>query len=84
MDPGELILTVSSKRQKEEELSHLRSVERPRLVEAVRRAMKSNTRAVWCESPSNPMMGIVDVAAARERCDECGSGSRDDEIQAQR
>jgi len=30
---------------------------------AVRAAIRPSTRAVWCESPSNPLMKIVDVAA---------------------
>jgi cystathionine gamma-synthase len=32
-------------------------------LDAVRRAMKPATRAVCCESPSNPLMKIVDIAA---------------------
>jgi cystathionine gamma-synthase len=31
-------------------------------VDAVRAAMRPNTRAIWCETPSNPLMKIVDVA----------------------
>jgi transcription elongation factor GreA len=34
----ELILTVSSKKQKEEELTYLRTVERPSITEAIRKA----------------------------------------------
>jgi transcription elongation factor GreA len=34
----ELILTVSTKKQKEEELTHLRTVERPNITEAIRKA----------------------------------------------
>jgi cystathionine gamma-synthase len=30
---------------------------------AVQRALRPNTRAVWCESPSNPLMKIVDLRA---------------------
>lgn len=30
---------------------------------AVRKAVRANTRAIWCESPSNPMMKIADIAA---------------------
>ncbi len=30
-------------------------------LEAVRRAMRPDTRAIWCESPSNPLMQIADI-----------------------
>ncbi|HSP33774.1 MAG TPA: aminotransferase class I/II-fold pyridoxal phosphate-dependent enzyme, partial [Thermoanaerobaculia bacterium] len=40
-------------------------------LDAVRRAMRKETKLVWIESPSNPLMKVVDVAAltslARER-----------------
>ena len=42
-------------------------------VEAVSRAMKKNTRAIWCESPSNPLMNIVDVAALSAVAHEGGA-----------
>jgi Cystathionine beta-lyases/cystathionine gamma-synthases len=32
-------------------------------LDAVRSTMRTSTRAIWCESPSNPLMKIVDVAA---------------------
>jgi cystathionine gamma-synthase len=32
-------------------------------LDAVRAAMRPSTRIVWCETPSNPLMTIVDVAA---------------------
>jgi cystathionine gamma-synthase len=32
-------------------------------LDAVRRAMRDDTRVVWCETPSNPLMTIADVAA---------------------
>ena len=32
-------------------------------LDAVRAAVRPNTRAIWCETPSNPLMKIVDVAA---------------------
>jgi transcription elongation factor GreA len=38
MQQDELILTVSSKKQKEEELTYLRTVERPNITEAIRKA----------------------------------------------
>jgi cystathionine gamma-synthase len=40
-------------------------------VEAVKRAIRKETKLVWIESPSNPLMKVVDIAAlcalARER-----------------
>jgi cystathionine gamma-synthase len=40
-------------------------------IEAVRRAMRAETKLLWIESPSNPLMKIVDITAvcalARER-----------------
>ena len=40
-------------------------------VDAVRKAMRPETKLVWLESPSNPLMKVVDIAAvcslARER-----------------
>ncbi|MDP9361135.1 MAG: PLP-dependent transferase, partial [Acidobacteriota bacterium] len=32
-------------------------------LDVVRTSMRASTRAIWCESPSNPLMKIVDVAA---------------------
>jgi cystathionine gamma-synthase len=32
-------------------------------LDRVRKAMRPNTRAVWCESPSNPLMNIADIGA---------------------
>jgi cystathionine gamma-synthase len=31
-------------------------------LDAVREAVRPNTRVIWCETPSNPLMKIVDVA----------------------
>jgi cystathionine gamma-synthase len=31
--------------------------------DSIRKAMRPNTRAIWCESPSNPLMRIADIAA---------------------
>ncbi len=33
-------------------------------VDAVRRALRPNTRLVWVETPSNPLLKITDIAAA--------------------
>jgi cystathionine gamma-synthase len=32
-------------------------------VDSVRRAIRPNTKVVWCESPTNPLLGIADLAA---------------------
>jgi cystathionine gamma-synthase len=32
-------------------------------LDAARAAMRENTTLVWCETPSNPLLGIVDIAA---------------------
>jgi cystathionine gamma-synthase len=32
-------------------------------VDEVRDAVRPNTRLIWCESPSNPLLGIADLAA---------------------
>jgi len=29
----------------------------------VRKAMRPNTRAIWCETPSNPLLKVIDIAA---------------------
>ncbi|MBV6701078.1 cystathionine gamma-synthase [Kitasatospora aureofaciens] len=35
-------------------------------LETVRAALRPNTRAVWVETPSNPLLGITDLAALAE------------------
>ncbi|TMC57283.1 MAG: cystathionine gamma-synthase [Chloroflexi bacterium] len=37
-----------------------------RRLDAVRRAMRNSTKVVWIESPSNPTMKVVDIAALSE------------------
>lgn len=32
-------------------------------LDAVRAAMRDNTKLVWCETPSNPLLGIADISA---------------------
>jgi cystathionine gamma-synthase len=32
-------------------------------LDRVRKAMRPNTRAIWCETPSNPLLKIIDIAA---------------------
>jgi cystathionine gamma-synthase len=42
-------------------------------VDAVRAAIRSSTRAIWCETPSNPLMKIVDVAALARIAHDAGA-----------
>ncbi|MQS09518.1 cystathionine gamma-synthase [Streptomyces alkaliphilus] len=42
-------------------------------VEAVRAAMRPRTRAVWVETPSNPLLGITDIAAVAEITRDAGA-----------
>jgi cystathionine gamma-synthase len=35
-------------------------------LDGVRSAIRENTRAIWCETPSNPLMKVVDIAALGE------------------
>src|SRR3954462_11547824 len=42
-------------------------------LDAVRRAVRPNTRAVWCETPSNPLMKIVDVSELASIAHDAGA-----------
>lgn len=42
-------------------------------AESVRRAIKKNTAAIWCESPSNPMLKIVDIGALASVAHDAGA-----------
>ena len=42
-------------------------------LDAVRRAMREKTRAIWCESPSNPLMNITDIAALSTMAHDAGA-----------
>ncbi|MGH8960537.1 MAG: cystathionine gamma-synthase [Jatrophihabitantaceae bacterium] len=35
-------------------------------LDAVRAAMQGNTKVLWCETPTNPLLGIADIAALAE------------------
>jgi cystathionine gamma-synthase len=35
-------------------------------VDALRAAVRPTTRAVWCETPTNPLLGIADIAAVAD------------------
>jgi len=39
----------------------------------IRKAMRPNTRAIWCESPSNPLMRICDIAALASMAHEANA-----------
>ncbi|MBE7188463.1 cystathionine gamma-synthase [Jatrophihabitans endophyticus] len=41
---------------------------------AVRAALRPTTRAVWCETPTNPLLGVADIAALAEVAH--GAGAR--------
>ncbi len=55
-------------------------------VNEVRAAMRTTTRLMWLETPSNPMLKIIDIAAIRAVADEWakragpGHGVRDDAL----
>jgi cystathionine gamma-synthase len=35
-------------------------------LDAVRAALRPSTRVIWCETPTNPLLGIADIAALAE------------------
>jgi cystathionine gamma-synthase len=35
-------------------------------LDAVRAALRENTKVIWCETPTNPLLGIADIAALAE------------------
>ncbi|NEK85290.1 cystathionine gamma-synthase [Blastococcus saxobsidens] len=41
--------------------------------DAVRAAMRPTTRAIWCETPSNPLLNITDIARTAEIAHEAGA-----------
>lgn len=43
-------------------------------VDAVRAAIRPTTRLVWCETPSNPMLNLADIAALAGVAHESGAG----------
>lgn len=42
-------------------------------LDAVRRAMRDNTKVIWSESPSNPLLNVVDLAALASLAHERGA-----------
>ena len=42
-------------------------------LDAVRAAIHDHTRVIWCETPTNPLLGITDIAALAELAHDCGA-----------
>ncbi|HEX5811612.1 MAG TPA: cystathionine gamma-synthase [Pseudonocardia sp.] len=42
-------------------------------VDALRGALRPTTRVVWCETPTNPLLGIADIAAVADVTREAGA-----------
>jgi cystathionine gamma-synthase len=42
-------------------------------VDGVRAAVRPNTKVIWCETPSNPLLGIADVAALASLATSAGA-----------
>ncbi len=42
-------------------------------LDAVRKAVREETRVVWCETPTNPLLKVVDIAAVVDLAHEAGA-----------
>jgi cystathionine gamma-synthase len=42
-------------------------------LDAVRAALRPTTRVVWCETPTNPLLNVADIAALAEVAHEAGA-----------
>ncbi|MFC5993880.1 cystathionine gamma-synthase [Pseudonocardia hispaniensis] len=42
-------------------------------IDALRAALRPSTRAVWCETPTNPLLGIADIAAVADIARSAGA-----------
>jgi cystathionine gamma-synthase len=42
-------------------------------LDALRAALRPTTRVVWCETPTNPLLGIADIAAVADVTREAGA-----------
>jgi cystathionine gamma-synthase len=42
-------------------------------VDAVRAAVRDSTKVIWCETPTNPLLGIADIAALAELAHDAGA-----------
>ena len=45
-------------------------------IDALRAALRPTTRVVWCETPTNPLLGIADIAAVADVAREAGRPAR--------
>ncbi|MQA11296.1 MAG: cystathionine gamma-synthase [Pseudonocardiaceae bacterium] len=41
-------------------------------VDGVRAAIRPNTKVIWCETPTNPLLGVADIAALAELARNAG------------
>jgi cystathionine gamma-synthase len=42
-------------------------------LDAVRAAVRDTTRVIWCETPTNPLLGIADIAALAQVAHDAGA-----------
>ncbi len=42
-------------------------------LDAVRAAIRPNTKLIWCETPTNPLLGIADIAALAQIARDAGA-----------
>jgi cystathionine gamma-synthase len=42
-------------------------------LDAVRAAIRPTTKVIWCETPTNPLLGVADIAALAELAREAGA-----------
>ncbi len=42
-------------------------------LDAVRAAVRPQTKVIWCETPTNPLLGIADIAALAQLAHEAGA-----------
>jgi cystathionine gamma-synthase len=42
-------------------------------LDAVRAAVRDSTKVIWCETPTNPLLGIADIAALAEIAHDAGA-----------
>ncbi len=42
-------------------------------LDAVRAAIRPETKLIWCETPTNPLLGIADIAGLAEIARSCGA-----------
>jgi cystathionine gamma-synthase len=42
-------------------------------LDAVRKAVREETRVVWCETPTNPLLKVVDITAVADLAHEAGA-----------